>query len=363
MILVYILLMNMSIDTDKISSKMEEKMRKKVSDESRMRKIEKCANPVEITFFCELEGYDIKTLNMSTGKGSYMLKAGERTVTVKYTSKRKEAEKKVTMTLYKMKGLRGFLRRAAETRLLKLKATGNVATGPCTPNPSYPHQEILDAHLEMGYHLQGSCNPKCMVRRIYGNLGYPAPIRIIPPYIAKPTTENLPTPVTRYLDENVGSIFGLDRSVQYHNGESTLKVETFNIINRKTDVAVNNFMKHTASGVFPFKMVFLLNSETPQELLKNVGFFIDTLFEVNEGHVQLGADKSNGAGRVKINVTEARVNKKIPELEAFIKSEETSTHPVVFGGIELQNTTTEYILDPSFGKHALDTFIASLRSA
>ena len=49
----------MVTDSNKISSESAEEMRKNVSDESKMRKIEKCANPVEITFFCELEGYDI----------------------------------------------------------------------------------------------------------------------------------------------------------------------------------------------------------------------------------------------------------------------------------------------------------------
>jgi len=353
--------MNMSVESKENSSELKEEMRKIVSDESKMRKIEKCANPVEITFFCELEGYDIKTLNMATGKGSYMLKVGERTVPVTYTSKRKELTKNIRVALYKFKGFRGFLRRAAEARLLKLKVAGDVEMGPCTPNTNYPHQEILDAHLEMGYHLQGSCTPKCMVRRIYGSMDLPASVKIIPPYIAKPTGENIPTPVTEYLDREIGNIFGLD-CVQYHNGESTLKVEVFNIINRATETAVNNFMKHVASGVFPFKVVFSLSSGTVQELLENVGFFIDTLFEVNGAHVQLGADKNNGSGRVKIAVTEARINQKIPEVEKFIKSKETSMEQVVFGGTKLKNTTTEYILDPSFATHTLEAFTATLRS-
>ena len=362
-ILVYFILMCMSIDTDKNSSIIEEEMRKSAPAESKMRKIEKCANSVEIVFFCELEGYDIKTLNMATGKGSYMLKVGSRTVTVTYQSKRKELNKSVTLALYKFKGLRGFLRRAAEVRLLKLKAVGDAVTGPCTPNANYPHQEILDAHLEMGYHLQGTCTPKCLVRQIYGSLDYPASVKIFSPYIAKPAGENIPAEVNHYLDENIGAIFGIDHTVKYHNGESTLKVEVFNIINRKTELAVNNFMKHTASGVFPFKVVFSLNSGTPQELLENIGFFIDTLFEINEGHVQLGADKNNGSGRVKIKVTEARVNQKFPEVEKFIKSEETSTHVIEFASAKLQDTVVEYILAPSFGEHVLKTFTASLRSA
>ncbi len=352
--------MDMSVDINENSSGSKEEMRKNASDESKMRKIEKCANPVEITFFCELEGYDIKTLNMATGKGSYMLKVGERIVPVTYTSKRKEVTKNVILSVYKFKSFRGFLRRAAEVRLLKLKAAGNVIRGPCTPNTNYPHQEILDAHIEMGYHLQGSCTPKCLVRRIYGSMDFPASVKVIPPYIAKPSGENIPTPVNEYLEKEIGNIFGLN-CVTYHNGKSTLKVEIFNIINRKTGTAVNNFMKHTASGVFPFKVVFTLNSGNVQESLENVGFFIDTLFEVNGGCVQLGADKNNGSGQVKIAVTAARINQKIPEVEKFIKTEEINTRQIDFGGIKLQNTTTEYILDPSFATHVLEVFTTTLR--
>ncbi|NVM29408.1 MAG: hypothetical protein HWN65_11260 [Candidatus Helarchaeota archaeon] len=341
----------------------EDVMRKTESEEDVMRKTVKCANPVEITFFCELEGYDIKTLNSTTGKGSYMLKVGQRTVTVTYTSKRKEIDKNITLTLYKLKGFRGFLRRAAETRLLKLKTAGKVATGPCTPNANYPHQEILDAHLEMGYHRQGACNPKCLVRRIYGSLDYPASVKIFPPYIAKPKAENIPIPVTQYLDENVGAIFGFDYCIKYHNGESNLKVETFNIINRKTELAVNNFMKHVACGVFPFKVIFSLNSGTTRDLLENIGFFVATLFEINGGNVQIGADKNNGSGQVKIKINDVRVNQKIPEVEKFVRSEETTTHLIEFGDTKLQDTVTEYVLAPSFAEHALETFTASLRNA
>ncbi len=351
----------MIIDSNEISSEPKEDIRKIVSDESKMRKIVKCAKPVEITFFCELEGFDIKTLNMTTGKGSYMLKIGVRTVSVTYTSKRKELTRTVHLALYKFKGFRGFLRRAAEIHLLKLLAAGDVGTGPCTPNTNYPHQEILDAHLEMGYHLQGSCKPKCMVRRLYGSLDLPASVKIIPPLIAKPAGGNIPTPVTEYLDKEIGKILRSD-CVQYHNGKSTLKVEVFNNINRATETAVNNFMKHVASGVFPFKVVFTMSSGGTQELLENVGFFIDTLFEVNSGQVQLGADKNNGSGIVKIAVTEARINQKIPEVEKFIKTDETTQRQINFGGKKLQHTTTEYILDPSIATHLLETFTGSLRS-
>jgi hypothetical protein len=338
----------------------EEEMRKSDSNESIMRKTEKGANFVTITFLCELEGYDIKTLNTSTGKGSYLLKLGERTVTIPYTSARKEMEKNFTLVLYKLKGLRGFLRRAAEIRLLKLKEKGQVVVGPCTPTANYPHQEILDAHLEAGYHLQGTCHPMCMVRRVYGSLDNYAVIKVCPPYIAKANAENIPAAVNQYLEEHIGTIFGLDHCIAYHNGESTLKTETFNIINRVTELAVNNFMKHTTAGRFPFKVVFTSNSGTIKELVENIGFFIASLFEINEGNVQIGADKTNGSGEVRIRTKEILVNRKIPEITPFIKDERKRIQWVEFGDLKLQEEITDFSLDPSFADYALKIFTAIL---
>ena len=349
----YNLMMKMVIDINNSNEEKEKEMRKTESEEDEMRKIAKCANSVEITFFCELEGYDIKTLNSSTGKGSYMLKVGQKSVIVPYTSKGRIKNKNVTLALYKMKGIRGFLRRAAETRLLR------YGQSPCCPTANYPHEEILKKHVEMGYHQQGTCNPKCLVWRLFGTLHHPASIKIFPPYIAKATAENLPTEVNQYLDENISAIFGFDQGIVYHNGESTLKVETFNIINRKTEMAVNNFMKHAANGIFPFKVVFLLNSGTEKELIENIGFFIASLNEINkENGIQIGADKNNGSGRVKINVKDFKINQKIPEIEKFVKMEKKRVHFIKFGDSKIEDSMTEYYLDSSFGKHAVNAFNA-----
>jgi CRISPR/Cas system CSM-associated protein Csm3 (group 7 of RAMP superfamily) len=348
------------VENDEIMESMEDEMRKTDFQDSGMRKTEKCANLIEITFICELEGYDIKTLNSSTGKGSYLLKVGERTVTIPYTSARKELEKNFTLTLYKIKGLRGFLRRAAELRLLKLKAAGQIDNGPCTPTSNYPHQEILDKHIAAGYHQQGTCHPMCMVRRLYGSLENFASVKIFPPFIAKCNAENIPSPVNQYLNENIGSIFGLDHCIVYHNGESTLKTETFNIINRVTELAVNNFMKHTTSGQFPFKVVFRSDSGSTIEMLENIGFFIASLFEINSGNVQIGADKSKGSGQVKIKVKDIILSNKFPEVEEFVKAEEKKMHLVEFGDLRIQEETTAYSLDPSFGDYALKAFTTIL---
>lgn len=75
-------------------------MRESDLEEGTLRKIRKCANFVKVTFYCELAGYDIKTLNSAVSKGSYMLKVGSKTVTVPYTSVKKAMEKKVDITLY-----------------------------------------------------------------------------------------------------------------------------------------------------------------------------------------------------------------------------------------------------------------------
>ncbi len=351
--IVYMLLIKMTVDLNNFVELETEKMRKSESEEEEMRKTAKCANPVEITFFCELEGYDIKTLNTTTGKGSYMLKVGQKNVVVSYTSKRTTKQKNVPLTLYKMKGLRGFLRRAAEARLLR------HGKSPCCPTANYPHEEILEKHVELGYHEQGTCTPMCMVRRLFGSLYNPASIKITPPYIAKATLENIPTEVNQYLDENIKTIFGFDYCVVFHNGESTLKVETFNIINRATEMAVNNFMKHTANGTFPFKVVFSLNSGTGQEFIENIGFFLASLNEINrENGIQIGADKNNGSGQVKIHVKDFKINQKIPEIEGFVKNEKSQEHTVKFGDVEIQDSITEYYLESTFGKYAVDAFNA-----
>jgi hypothetical protein len=41
----------------------------------------------------------------------------------------------------------------------------------------------------------------------------------------------------------------------------------------------------TTAGQFPFKVVFTSNSGTIKELVENIGFFIASLFEINEGNV------------------------------------------------------------------------------
>lgn len=349
--------MNMTTDLDKYVEEKEDQTRKVVSESTEMRKTDKCAKSLEITFYCDLVGYDIKTLNAATGKGSYMLKAGEQTVIVPYSGQGGIKEKKVVLTLYKVKGLRGLLRRAAEVHLLALKEAGKVTMGPCTPNANYPHQEIIDDHVELGYHLQGTCTPMCLVRRLYGSLDYAATIRVFPPYIAKPSAENIPLPVHEYLASNICSIFGLEDGIIYHNGESTLKVETCNIINRKTEIAVNNFMKHSANGVFPFRVTFRLGSETPKELLQRIGFFLASLTEINdENGLQLGADKNNGSGQVKINVRNFKSNIKFPDIEKFVKTEKIRERVTKFGNLELKNSITEYYLDPLFGPYVIDLF-------
>jgi len=335
----------------------ESRMRESTSEEGELRKIGKCTNFGELTFYCELVGYDIKTLNAATGKGSYMLKVGSKAVTVPYEAKKKETERKVELVLYKLKGLRGFFRRAAEVRLLRLKEEGKVSVGPCTPTANYPHPEILEDHIAMGYHQQGTCKPMCLVRRLFGSLENYATLKIFPPYIAKAMAENIPAGVTAYLQEKVGEIFGLDHCIVYHDGESTLKTETFNVINRVTDLAVNNFMKHAVSGTLPFKVVFSMNTGTEKELTENIGFFLDTLFEINkEEGIQLGAGKNNGSGQVKINIISAQVNKRFAEIENFIKEEKERVHIVDFGGIQLQETKPEYIIDPKFADYALKAF-------
>ncbi len=339
-----------------IKEKVENLMRNDIVEGSEMRKTGEIANLGVITLYCELRGIDIKTLNMVTGKGSYFLKVGQKSVTIKYISKKKELEKTVTLALYKLKGLRGFLRRAAEVRLLKLKNDGKSVKGPCTPAANYPHKEILGKHLEMGYHLQGTCRPMCMVRRIFGSLDHRASIKIFPPFIAKASVENLHAKVTEYLERHIEEIFGLDHCIVYQNGESTLKTEIFNIINRATDLAVNNFMKHTTYGQFPFKVVFTLNSGTFQELLENIGFFISTLFEVNNGRVQIGADQTNGSGKVTIRITEVRTSEKCAEFEDFIRSVEERHSIVECGEFSFKESRNEYVLDSRFLKFALETF-------
>jgi hypothetical protein len=349
------------IEINRILGEEESEMRETPSEEGKMRKIAKCANFGELTFYCELVGYDIKTLNMATGKGSYMLKVGSKMVTVPYTSAKKETEKKVELVLYKLKGLRGFLRRAAETRLLRLKEDGKVLVGPCTPTANYPHPEILEDHVAMGYHLQGTCKPMCWVRRLFGSLENYATVKIFPPYIAKAMAENIPAGVTEYLQEKIGAIFGLDHCIVYNDGESTLKTEIFNIINRATDLAVNNFMKHAVSGTLPFKVVFSMTTGTEKELVENIGFFLDTLFEINtEEGIQLGAGKNNGSGQVKINVLSAQTNRRFVEIEKFIKEEKKQVHIVEFGGIQLQETKPEYIIEPKFADYALNAFKSSV---
>jgi len=345
------------IETNNILEEEEIKMRETHSEEGGMRKIAKCANFGEVTLYCELVGYDIKTLNAATGKGSYMLKVMSKTVTVPYSSAKKETERKVDLVLYKLKGLRGFLRRAAETRLLRLKEDDKVPMGPCCPTANYPHPEILEDHIAMGYHQQATCKPMCWVRRLYGSLENCATVKIVMPFLAKALAENIPTQVTEYLQDKIGEIFGLDYCIVY-NGPKT---ETFNIINRSTDLAVNNFMKHAVSGVLPFKVVFSMTTGTEKELVENVGFFLDTLFEINtEDGIQLGAGKANGSGQVRINVLCAQTNRRFAEIVPYIKEEKKRLHIVEFGNIQLQETKSEYVIDPKFADYALNTFKKSI---
>ena len=98
-----------TIEINNILDEEESKMCETPSEEGKMRKIGKCANFGEVILDCELVGYDIKTLNTATGKGSYLLKVGSKTVTVPYTSAKKETEKWVELVLYKLKQfLQGF---------------------------------------------------------------------------------------------------------------------------------------------------------------------------------------------------------------------------------------------------------------
>ncbi|MHA1321781.1 MAG: hypothetical protein ACTSRL_03205 [Candidatus Helarchaeota archaeon] len=331
-------------------------MRNSKVEENGMCKSQNCASMEVLSLCCEMSGYDIKPLNSTTGKGSYMLKAGQKKVPVPYASSKKDGVKNVTITLYKIKGLRGFLRRAAELRILQLKAAGKIAQGPCTPTANYPHKELLEQHLKLGYHAQGSCHPRCMVHRLYGGLDHPAAVKIFSPYIAKATVENLPVKVNTYLTEHIEELFGLESCLVYHNGDSALKTEVFNIINRANGLAVNNFMKHMSNGQFKFKVDFTLGSGGIQELLENLGFFLTTLFDVNSGRVQLGSDKTNGAGRVKIRILGIRATQRLAEFEPFIQSEVKLQSTLECGSLILEETTTEYLLEPAFLQYAYDTF-------
>ncbi len=341
----------MVIDEKVLIEYQEEKMRKSESDDGKMRKSGKCANLLEVTLSCELVGYDIKTLNTATGKGSYMLKVGQRAIEVPYMSKMKSKTKKVTLIIYKMKGLRGLLRRAGENYLI------NLGRSPCCPNANYPHQEILDQHLEMGYHPQGSCKPVCMIKRVYGALDQRASIRLSFPFIVKVNEENIPSEVNSYIESHIDQIFGPNRCFVYHNGESTLKTETFNIINRATEQAVNNFMKHTASGTFPFRVVFAANAERGKDLIENIGFFLSSLKEINrENGLQIGADKTNGSGQVEVRVIDCKTNLTVPELEEYVTAERTSTQTIEFCGEKLENVKKDYALAPSLGQYAIESF-------
>ncbi|HUY00387.1 MAG TPA: hypothetical protein VMV49_12575 [Candidatus Deferrimicrobium sp.] len=337
------------------------KMRKGESESSDLRKTSKCAKQVQISFLCELTGYDIKTLNSATGKGSYMLKAGTKDVRVPLS--KSEEGRKVTLVLYKFKGLRGFLRRAAELRLLRLVEAGDEVMGPCTPTANYPHQEILKGHEALGYHLQGTCSSaKCFVRRLYGSLEDTATINVHSAYIAKATAEILPVEVNTYLTENIEQIFNLKHCVVYHNGDSTLKTETFNIINRSNDQAVNNFMKHTANGSFRFKIIFKGALDAVEEYLENIGFFVASLFEINsDSGLQLGADKTNGSGQVTIGVNQINANMKFPAIEKFIIGQTEEVRQVRFGDIHLKETEMNYQVDLNFVEHCLDLFKATIK--
>jgi len=341
---------------------MSVQMRNASTEKGVVRETQKCATAEVLTLCCDLIGYDIKTLNSTTGKGSYMLKIGQKKVTVPYTSARKQGEKTVTMALYKLKGLRGLLRRAAELRLLRLKEAGKVAQGPCAPSAHYPHEELLEQHIELGYHPQGSCHPRCFIHRLYGALDRAATVTLFPPYIAKATVENLPAGVTAYLDAHIEELFGLEDCVVFHNGEAMLKTEVFNIINRATEQAVNNFMKHNASGRFKFKVVFMQEPEGIPAVLENLGFFLTTLFEINAGRVQLGSCRSSGAGRVQVRVLGVQTPQKVAEFDPYIQEEIKHSFRLECGPLALEECVTRYVLNPTLLKHAYEAFTTQLEA-
>ncbi|TFF86809.1 MAG: hypothetical protein EU551_00485 [Promethearchaeota archaeon] len=317
-----------------------------------MRKSRKCANLIQIVLNCEFMGNDIKPLNSSTGKGSYLLKLGTKKVDVPY----KKSERHITLSLYKIKGLRGFLRHAAEKRLLKLKEEGKTLMGPCTPNANYPNKDILEQHLKMGYHEQGSCNPHCFMRRMYGSLDTIATVEVFPTYIAKADNSNIPNEIEKYIEENISDIFNMGECIIYSNDDTVLKTETCNIINRKTNLAVNNFMKHIISGVFPFKVVFNCQEGDIDGLLENIGFFITSLMEINSGKVKLGADKRSGSGRVKVRINSVITNYNGDEFKEFVSQEKENKREIGIGDLIYEEKETSYILSDEFMIHSIEMF-------
>ncbi|MFW9879513.1 MAG: hypothetical protein ACFFG0_41080, partial [Candidatus Thorarchaeota archaeon] len=274
-------------------------IRKSNIEKVEMRKYE---NQFNITLNAQLSGYDLKPLNSTTGKGSYTIKLGEKTLLVPY----KNGERKVVLLLYKLKGL-NYLRRAAELRLFKLISEGKNIQGPCCPNANYPKKEQLEEHIKWGYHEQGSCAPKCYINRVFGSLDEPSSINIIPPIIAKPSSDKLPNEMAEYLENNLDDILNMDCAV-FHNGTSNIKSEVFNIIDRTKETAINNYMKHSVNGVFPFKLIFHGTVGNEEILMENIGFFIDSLFEVNSGNVKIGSCRNRGTGFTNIDILSFEVD-------------------------------------------------------
>jgi len=321
-------------------------------------KSEQHAKDFKITILCELEGPDIKPLNDATMKGNYMLKIGERTLDIPND----KSTKSITLSLYKMKGLRGFLRRACETRIFELLYQGFSIIPPCTPNAMYPHEEILQAHLTMGYHIQGSCkeNP-CFIYRLFGGLERISSITITPPIIAKSNSERLPTKAQEYLKEHITDLLHINTAV-FSTGDAALKTETFNIINRDTDNAVNNYMKHNLSGVFKFTVDFIGHINEHESVYENIGFFIDSIFQINNGSVQLGAMKRSGSGRVNIGLCFAESNRKFESLTAFITEEIRNKTEVKVGSRILTNIQPKYALSHEFLVQCHEKFLTKIKN-
>ncbi|TFF85392.1 MAG: hypothetical protein EU551_04115 [Promethearchaeota archaeon] len=315
-----------------------------------------CANHFTITLHCELIGYDLKPLNSTTQKGNYMLKIGQKVVEIPIGKK----SKSVRLTLYKMKSLRGFLRRACERRIFELIYQGKSINSPCTPNAHYPNDEILQEHLDLGYHVQGSCKEDpCFIYRLFGGLDRISSITITSPIIAKSTSERLSAKVQEYLKDNISDLLHLD-TVVLNSGDASLKVEIFNIINRHTENAVNNFMKHTLSGNFIFKIVFTSFPEKFKQTMENIGFLIDSLFEINNGSVQLGADRKSGAGFVTMNIIGAEANRDIEGLKQYIIDEKNIENDIMVGSLVFKNRRINYILSDDFLKKSHELFMKSI---
>ncbi len=233
-----------------------------------------------------------KPLNASIQKNSTMLLLGE----IPYTNGGKTFNTKV----YYIKGLRGMLRHAA------MKLAYDCGIEVCHTSEK---TELKDGTklMPVGFHTLGSCDPPCILQRIFGSFRKESRISVSA------------DPITSISHKD----YTTDVAVQkVHIASENRIAMSFERI------PIQDFRESYFSGYFTFSI------DVTQLTKEEIKFLIESLLYIET----LGGGKNAGYGQVKLldfDLQNIEVEKKIEREDGVYKfSEDIKAEPVVLDGIE-----------------------------